>query len=144
MFTDNPADLAIWVKRMISTGVRNFTGNSADLAIWLKRMFAQLARMFAHNPAEGLYAAVFLALVLINLVTIASFWRDKQLAIRRERRIPEARLLGYALLGGFPGALLARHLFRHKTRKQPFTSQLWLITVVETGVAVGLLIRLPA
>ena len=32
-----------------------------------------------------------------------------------------------ALLGGAPGAWAAQQLLRHKTRKEPFRSRLWLI-----------------
>jgi uncharacterized membrane protein YsdA (DUF1294 family) len=71
------------------------------------------------------------ALLLINLWTILRFWQDKARARRGERRIPEADLLRLALIGGSPGAWLARHLFRHKTRKQPFSNRLLLITLAQ-------------
>ena len=66
------------------------------------------------------------------------FHQDKQRAIAGERRIPEANLLGLALIGGTPGALLARRLFRHKTRKQPFSAWLWLIAAIQIGAVIGL------
>lgn len=53
------------------------------------------------------------------------------------RRVPEADLLALAFIGGTPGAFLARRLFRHKTRKQPFSTWLWLITVIQAGALVG-------
>lgn len=79
-------------------------------------------------------------LVLINLWTVLRFWQDKQRAKAGERRIPEADLLGLAMIGGSPGALLARRLFRHKTRKEPFSTLLLLIVVVQVGAVVGLTI----
>ena len=83
-----------------------------------------------------LYAA--LALAVVNLVTIFRFWQDKQRAIAGERRIPESDLLGLAFLGGSPGALLARQMFRHKTRKQPFTNHLHLILAAQVGGLISL------
>ena len=80
------------------------------------------------------------ALVLINLWTILRFWQDKQRAVAGERRIPESDLLGLALIGGSPGALLARKLFRHKTRKEPFSTQLLVIVALQAGAALGLAI----
>lgn len=80
---------------------------------------------------------VLLALVLINLWTVFRFWQDKAHAINGSRRIPEADLLALALVGGSPGAFLARHLFRHKTRKEPFTTHLQIIAVVQIGAVVG-------
>lgn len=69
-----------------------------------------------------------------------SFWNDKQRAVHGARRIPERDLLQIALIGGSPGALLARRLFRHKTRKEPFSTYLLLIAVVQLGAMLGLLL----
>ena len=78
-----------------------------------------------------------LAFVVVNLWTVLRFWQDKRRAIAGERRIPEADLLGLAAIGGSPGALLARQLFRHKTSKQPFSTILWVIVAVQSGVVIG-------
>jgi uncharacterized membrane protein YsdA (DUF1294 family) len=82
-------------------------------------------------------------LVLVNLWTILRFWQDKQRAIARERRVPEADLLGLALIGGSPGALLARRLFRHKTRKEPFSTRLLVIVALQAGAIIGIAIVVP-
>lgn len=81
---------------------------------------------------------VFFALVLINAFTILRFWQDKARAIEGMWRVPEADLLGLALIGGSPGAFLARRLFRHKTRKEPFSTYLLLIAVLQVGALGGL------
>ena len=86
-----------------------------------------------------MFAALLLAFLLLNAWTVFRFWQDKSRARAGARRIPEADLLGLALVGGTPGVFLARHLFRHKTRKQPFSLQLMLIAVVQCGAAIGLL-----
>jgi uncharacterized membrane protein YsdA (DUF1294 family) len=41
-----------------------------------------------------------------------------------------------ALVGGWPGALVARRVFRHKTTKQPFCTILW-VTVIANCVALA-------
>jgi uncharacterized membrane protein YsdA (DUF1294 family) len=79
-------------------------------------------------------------LILVNAWTIACFWNDKRRAVAGDRRIPESSLLGLALIGGSPGALLARHLFRHKTRKEPFSTQLRVIVMLQTGILIGLVV----
>lgn len=81
-------------------------------------------------------ASVFL--VAINLLTISRFRTDKRLAIAGRRRIAESDLLWLALLGGSPGALIARSLFRHKTRKEPFSTFLQVIFVSQIGAVIGL------
>ena len=78
------------------------------------------------------------ALLVVNLWTILRFWQDKRRALNGERRIPEGELLQLALFGGSPGALLARRWFRHKTRKEPFSTRLMLIVACQAGVAIGL------
>ncbi len=80
------------------------------------------------------------ALLFVNGWTIFCFWRDKQRARAGERRVPEANLLGLALIGGSPGALLARYLLRHKTRKEPFSTQLFVIVALQAGALIGLAI----
>jgi uncharacterized membrane protein YsdA (DUF1294 family) len=77
------------------------------------------------------------ALLILNGLTIWRFWDDKRRARAGSRRIAESDLLILALLGGSPGALLARRLFRHKTRKQPFSTYLWLIVALQAGAAAG-------
>ena len=78
-------------------------------------------------------------LVALNLFTALRFWQDKQRAIAGLRRIPEADLLGLAIFGGSPGALAARWVFRHKTRKQPFSTWLFLIAAIQAGIVIGLI-----
>ena len=74
----------------------------------------------------------------VNAWTVLRFWQDKQRAIAGARRIAESDLLGLALMGGSPGALLARRWFRHKTRKKPFSTYLLLIAALQAGALLGL------
>jgi uncharacterized membrane protein YsdA (DUF1294 family) len=75
----------------------------------------------------------------MNVLAMALFHHDKRMAQQRGWRIPEKVLLTVALLGGSPGALLARQRFRHKTRKQPFTAALYAVCVLQ-GVALTWLV----
>jgi len=82
--------------------------------------------------------AAALLLLIVNLWTIAIFWQDKRAARAGARRVAEANLLTLALIGGSPGALLARRWFRHKTRKEPFSTRLLLIVALQIGATFGL------
>ncbi|MFC4294134.1 DUF1294 domain-containing protein [Novosphingobium tardum] len=84
------------------------------------------------------WANIGIALVLLNLLTFASFGIDKARSRDGGWRIREATLLQWALLGGTPGAYAGRALFRHKTRKQPFCSRLHAIAFLQV-TALGLL-----
>ena len=76
-------------------------------------------------------------MLFVNCWTFVRFWQDKQRSRAGERRVSESDLLGLALVGGSPAALLARHLFRHKTRKQPFTTQLYAIVALQATALIG-------
>lgn len=73
------------------------------------------------------------ALIALNFIAFAAFGIDKARAEAGHWRIAESTLLGLALLGGTVGAYAGRALFRHKTRKQPFSFQLHAITVLQVA-----------
>lgn len=76
---------------------------------------------------------------LLSLAAFTIYGWDKHAAIRGARRIPEARLHQLALLGGWPGALLAMRLFRHKRRKAAFVRVFWATVAGHLAIA-GLLV----
>lgn len=78
-----------------------------------------------------IFLAAFLAyLFWINLITYRAFAADKQAAIDKASRTPEAQLLSYARKGGWIGAKIAQRRLRHKSHKQPFGSKLNIIGMV--------------
>lgn len=77
------------------------------------------------------------ALIALNFMAFAAFGIDKAKAEAGKRRIAESTLLLFAFLGGTPGAYAGRALFRHKTRKQPFTRELHTIAFMQAA-AIGL------
>jgi uncharacterized membrane protein YsdA (DUF1294 family) len=72
-----------------------------------------------------------LVLLAVNCAAFVAFWWDKRLAEAGARRISERTLLGLALVGGSLGAISAQQIFRHKTRKEPFRSLLYLIVLLQ-------------
>lgn len=79
-------------------------------------------------------AIALAAWLAVNALTMLRFWQDKRRAQAGRRRIAEAELLQLAMIGGSPAALLARRLFRHKTRKEPFSTRLLVIAAAQLGV----------
>lgn len=73
--------------------------------------------------------------VLSALAFVLYGW-DKALAKLHRRRIPEAALLGCALVGGSAGALLGMALFRHKVRKGAFLYGVPLMLCAQIGLLV--------
>ena len=75
-------------------------------------------------------------LIAINFIAFALFGIDKARAENGKRRTSERDLLFLAVIGGTPGAFAGRAMFRHKTRKQPFSSILQIIAVGQLALAV--------
>jgi uncharacterized membrane protein YsdA (DUF1294 family) len=82
----------------------------------------------------GLYACV-------SAATFVVFAWDKSAAKRDRRRVPEAFLHGFELLGGFPGSLLAMKFLRHKNRKPSFYFVTWVIALMHAGAWGAVLFR---
>ena len=59
-------------------------------------------------------------LVIMNAAGFFYMLADKRKARKKRWRIPEARLMLTALLGGSAGVLLGMHLARHKTKHPKF------------------------
>ena len=92
--------------------------------------------------ARPLLTALACWFVFANLLAFIAFGRDKSLARRGRYRIPEARLLLYAAMGGAIGALLGMRCFRHKTRKLRFRIMTPLILCLHIALGVLLFLSL--
>ncbi|WDM57386.1 DUF1294 domain-containing protein [Pseudomonas sp. NEEL19] len=66
----------------------------------------------------------------MSLVSVMLYWQDKHQARQQGWRTPEKVLHASELLGGWPGALLAQQLFRHKTRKLSYQLLFWAIVLL--------------
>ena len=81
-------------------------------------------------------------LIAANAIAFLAFGLDKYSAVTGRRRTSEATLLTWAMVGGTPGAYAARALFRHKTRKQPFSNTLHTIAILQVAALAGLAVFL--
>ena len=62
---------------------------------------------------------------LFSGVAFLMYGADKAAAAQGRWRTSESTLHTIALVGGWPGALVARRVFRHKTIKEPFRTIFW-------------------
>lgn len=125
----------------------------------LKRKTKQLRGVFSLVIAT-LFLLVISALVFIDklpvpvlwlylavsVITLFFYWKDKSAARNDEWRTPERMLHFLALIGGWPGALIAQAVLRHKSSKTPFrivffitvflntTALLWMFTPAGSAV----------
>jgi len=80
--------------------------------------------------------------VVASILAFVVYAIDKSAAVADSPRIPEAVLLFVGLAGGWPGAIVAQQVLRHKSSKASFRSAFWN-TVVVNVVAFIVLAALP-
>lgn len=76
-----------------------------------------------------LHAAVPALYVIASILAYGAYALDKSAAQSNAWRTPESTLHTLALMGGWPGALLAQQRLRHKSRKASF-QRVFRVTVV--------------
>ena len=76
---------------------------------------------------------------LVSVVTFCLYWSDKRKAQNDSWRTPEKILHAMELAGGWPGALVAQQVFRHKTRKVSYQVVFWLIVAVHQALWIDVL-----
>jgi len=79
---------------------------------------------------------------VLSLAAFTSYGADKGAARRGAPRMSEHSLLTIGLVGGWPGALVAQQLFRHKTRKRTFRRAFWTTVVVNVLALAALVIAI--
>jgi uncharacterized membrane protein YsdA (DUF1294 family)/cold shock CspA family protein len=84
---------------------------------------------------------MMLAISGLSLLALIFYVSDKAAAQGNRWRTPESTLHMIALLGGWPGALLAQGLFHHKTSKRSFQRVFWA-TVVFNVIGLFLLLTM--
>lgn len=73
---------------------------------------------------------VLLAYAAMSAIAFIAYGLDKSAASAGRQRTPESTLHFLGLFCGWPGALLAQRMFRHKSRKAAFQSTFWSAVAV--------------
>ena len=82
-----------------------------------------------------LIAAVYMA---ASAITFLAYALDKSAARQGNWRTQESTLHILALAGGWPGALVAQQVLRHKSTKAEFRAAFWVTVVLNVAGFVGL------
>lgn len=85
----------------------------------------------------GFSLPVLLVYLGVSLVTFLAYALDKSAAVAGRWRTQEKTLHLFSLAGGWPGALLAQQLLRHKTSKPSFIFTFWLTVLLNVGAMVA-------
>lgn len=103
---------------------------------WVATSLALLAWLMLTSHQTMLVVKTY---AVISAFTCIAYTADKYAASVHRWRIPESTLHVFGLLGGWPGALFAQILFRHKLAKRHFQFVFW-ITVVFNLLMLGFLL----
>lgn len=119
-------------------------GASVASGVWMAAVvvlvfFAIQAGLFHQGYLPVSILAVYGA---VSLVLFVMYWIDKRAAQRSAQRTAENTLHLFELCCGWPGALLAQQVFRHKTRKGSYQFVFWLAVLSNVG-ALGCLLMAP-
>lgn len=86
---------------------------------------------YLHASMPGQLALLLAATYgVMSITCLALYAIDKRAARHGAWRTPEKTLWLLGLLCGWPGALLAQRLLRHKTSKRSFQSVFWLTVAI--------------
>jgi uncharacterized membrane protein YsdA (DUF1294 family)/cold shock CspA family protein len=80
----------------------------------------------------------------MSVFAFIAYGFDKAAATSGRQRTPEATLHGLGLLCGWPGALLAQRVFRHKSRKRAFQSTFWGTVIINIIILMPLVSDIPS
>ncbi|HRL78493.1 MAG TPA: DUF1294 domain-containing protein [Candidatus Accumulibacter phosphatis] len=83
----------------------------------------------------GWVAGVYFVASVVCFVVYAI---DKSAAVAERRRVSEATLLLLGLVGGWPGAIVAQQVLRHKSNKASFRASFWLTVIINVVAFIAL------
>ncbi len=91
---------------------------------------ASLTMALYHDLLPNFFPLFYL---LMSTITFIAYALDKSAARKGRWRTKESTLQLMALLGGWPGALLAQSWLRHKSQKVSFRVTLWCMIVLNSA-----------
>ena len=77
--------------------------------------------------------------IIISVLTFIVYAWDKAAARKGKWRIKEKTLHIFALIGGWPGAVMAQKILRHKSIKRSFRMIFWLTVILNIAVLIWFL-----
>lgn len=118
-------------ERVALAGTKNpdrFRRNDQSLYIWGASLFLLL--LSAVVLGGTLPLLVLMIYGVMSVLTFGVYWMDKSAAMNNQSRTPEKMLHMLALFGGWPGAMVAQQLLRHKSSKTEFRAVFWMTVVI--------------
>jgi len=94
--------------------------------------------------AAGMPVEVLYLYLVASMITFLIYSKDTSAARKGHWRTKENTLHLLALLGGWPGALVAQQTLRHKSQKKDFRVVFWVTVILNCGVYAWLFTRAGA
>ena len=113
-------------------------GRPAPASALVALVLAYVAGIAFALEADRLPGLLPFWLVAVNGLTLLFYYGDKTAAQRGERRVAEVTLHLLELAGGWPTALLAQRLFRHKSSKASYRSEFRAIVILHIAIVTAL------
>ena len=107
-------------------------------APWIVFSLLFFALVGTSTLLTNLSPLVLAAYTVMSLVTYFAYAIDKSAAQRGRWRTSEGTLHLFALLGGWPGALVAQETLRHKSSKVSFRVVFWATVLINCAALVWL------
>lgn len=98
-----------------------------------------LALLVAAVLADALPPLLLAYYAGASAISFAAYAWDKSAARKQQWRTRESTLHLFDLAGGWPGALVAQHLLRHKSRKTSFQAGFWITAALNCAALCWLL-----
>ncbi len=130
-------DVRFIVGRSSARPMRQMPRSVAAQITFAMSFFFALAALVVSGWLEMSWLAFYYS---ASMITYGCYSRDKKAAENAGRRTPEATLHVMSLVGGWPGALIAQVVLRHKTRKPSFLVGYWF-TVIVNCIALCVIVR---
>lgn len=129
------AERVAFVGERVASSTSSRSGRSNVHIIWTAAFLVFVAgAVFA-----GKLPFAVLGLYLVaSVIAFAAYALDKLAARNDQWRTQESTLHVFALVGGWPGALAAQRLLRHKSKKPSFQIVFWATVVLNCGTLVWL------
>lgn len=117
------------VTGLATLGTSKKTSNSPTIFAILFCISLALFSLIGRIPLAicGLY-------FFVSIVAFLAYAKDKSAAKNDLMRTSESRLHLLSFIGGWPGALFAQKILRHKSKKKEFQTTFWLTVIANCSI----------
>lgn len=105
-----------------------------DRILYVSLAFAFLGLVALLTVSGTLQPAILVVYIIASVVSYLAYALDKSAAGRGASRISEGTLHTFALFCGWPGAMVAQQLLRHKSVKAEFRRVFWVTVILNCAL----------